>query len=85
MYVLFHCRKEYSDNPGMKCLNKSDELTETESQELQVREEFNDAISQPARRRPNNQLPLQDNDDAEYTSLDLRTMQDNHVYDVVST
>ena len=69
----------------MKCLNKAVELTETESQELQVREESNDTISQPARRRPNNQLPLQDNDDAEYTSLDLRTMQDNHVYDVVST
>ena len=85
MYVLFHCKKQYNDHQGMKILLKADDMTEAESQELQVREESNDTISQPARRRSNNQLRLQDNDDAEYTSLDLRTMQDNHVYDVVST
>ena len=85
MYVLFHCRKQYNDHQGMKILNKADDMTEAESQELQVRQDSNDTISQPARRRPNNQPPHQDNAYAEYTSLDLRTMQDNHVYDVVST
>ena len=85
MTVLFHCRKQYSDHQGMKCLNKADEMTETGSEELPVRQESNDTISQPVCRRPNNQLPNRENDYAEYTSLDLRTMQDNHVYDVVST
>ena len=36
----------------------------------------------------NGESPDQENTDAEtsnYTSLDHRTMQDNHVYDVIST
>ena len=36
----------------------------------------------------NGESPDQENTDAEtsnYTSLDQRTMQDNHVYDVIST